>query len=429
MLFKEKPDLVYTGLTDQIGKPREYEKNLEEPCWFDKDFDLAIPLSETNEYPQKGKFEAQNATPPNKELVYANSDQRTAPDDRSAKQSSENSNKNFTAGKEELFESRETYTPIKSLNTFLFDWKIKARVTKKHSKKQWRNARGVGFLLNIELIDQQGTQIQATFFNEQADYYEACLRENQVYTFANGQVKMAIQKYTSIKNDYSIVFDKNSTIELVEDDMSIMAQGFCFISINEITEFEQMRTIDTIGCVVQISALTQINIKQTGTQKDRRNVIIADESNYCVTVSLWGSNARNDSYSEGQVLALRGARVSDYNGRSLNSGDEHSQIFVDCKCTRTKELQRWWSMRRDREVNDFMSITGGQANSIVNPSGDLHSKAHSSETPQSNDRDNFKLCDELVSEVASLSRSSQPFTKFFKISGFVRTIFNDEKIM
>ena len=45
------------------------------------------------------------------------------------------------------------------------------------------------------------------------------MRENQVYTFANGQVKMAIQKYTSIKNDYSIVFDKNSTIELVEDDM------------------------------------------------------------------------------------------------------------------------------------------------------------------------------------------------------------------
>ena len=82
-----------------------------------------------------------------------------------------------------------------------------------------------------------------------------------------------------------------------------------------------MRTIDTIGCVVQISALTQINIKQTGTQKDRRNVIIADESNYCVTVSMWGSNARNDSYNEGQVLALRGARVSDYNGRSLNSGD------------------------------------------------------------------------------------------------------------
>ena len=29
----------------------------------------------------------------------------------------------------------EQYTSIKSLNTFLFDWKIKARVTKKQPKK------------------------------------------------------------------------------------------------------------------------------------------------------------------------------------------------------------------------------------------------------------------------------------------------------
>jgi ssDNA-binding replication factor A large subunit len=46
-----------------------------------------------------------------------------------------------------------SYTPIKSLNTFLFDWKIKARVTKKHNKKSWKNNRGQGTLLNVELID------------------------------------------------------------------------------------------------------------------------------------------------------------------------------------------------------------------------------------------------------------------------------------
>jgi len=49
---------------------------------------------------------------------------------------------------------------------------------------------------------------------------------------------MANQKYTSIKNDYSIVFDKNSTIEHVSDDLSIMSQGFCFNSIKEINDFE-----------------------------------------------------------------------------------------------------------------------------------------------------------------------------------------------
>ena len=85
-----------------------------------------------------------------------------------------------------------------------------------------------------------------------------------------------------------------------------------------------MRTIDAIGVITQIGVLTQVNIKQSGAVKDRRNVTIADESGLCITVSLWGQNARMDGYNEGQVFALRGARVSDYNGKSLNSGDEHS---------------------------------------------------------------------------------------------------------
>ena len=51
------------------------------------------------------------------------------------------------------------YTPIRLLNTFMFDWKIKARVSKKQPIKDYNNAKGPGKLLNIELIDVDGTQI------------------------------------------------------------------------------------------------------------------------------------------------------------------------------------------------------------------------------------------------------------------------------
>jgi ssDNA-binding replication factor A large subunit len=61
------------------------------------------------------------------------------------------------------------------LSTFIFDWKIKARVTKKHQKKAWKNSRGAGSLLNIELIDNAGTQIQATFFNDQAEHIDTLI--------------------------------------------------------------------------------------------------------------------------------------------------------------------------------------------------------------------------------------------------------------
>ena len=45
------------------------------------------------------------------------------------------------------------------------------------------------------------------------------------------------------------------------------------------------------------------------------------------------------------------------------------------------------------------------------------------------DRDNFKLCDELANEAKTLAFRSSTYTKFYKISGFVKIIFNDDKIM
>lgn len=67
---------------------------------------------------------------------------------------------------------------------------------------------------------------------------------------------MANQKYTSIKNDYCIVFDRNSEIEEVEDSNLISVVGFSFTTIEEINDFEQMRTVDAIGIITHISPIT-----------------------------------------------------------------------------------------------------------------------------------------------------------------------------
>ena len=45
--------------------------------------------------------------------------------------------------------------------------------------------------MNVDLIDAFGSQIQATFFKEAVDKFEPILRQNGVYTFSNGQVKIA----------------------------------------------------------------------------------------------------------------------------------------------------------------------------------------------------------------------------------------------
>jgi replication factor A1 len=121
--------------------------------------------------------------------------------------------------------------PIKALNTFARDWIIKARISNKGDIKTTRNG---GHLLKIELVDQYGTQIEGTFFNDSAKMFAEILEENKVYLFSNGNVKMANKKFTSVRNDFSIVFEKNSQIHEAKDDGSITTQAFDFCKIQDI---------------------------------------------------------------------------------------------------------------------------------------------------------------------------------------------------
>lgn len=50
--------------------------------------------------------------------------------------------------------------PISKLTPFMGSkWRIKARVTKKGDKRSWKSEKGEGTLMNVELIDEEGTMI------------------------------------------------------------------------------------------------------------------------------------------------------------------------------------------------------------------------------------------------------------------------------
>jgi hypothetical protein len=67
--------------------------------------------------------------------------------------------------------------------------------------------------------------------------FNPMLQQNRVYLFSNGTVKMSIPKFSSLKNDFCISFDKNSSIKECNDDGSIVSKGFSFVNIASIEGF------------------------------------------------------------------------------------------------------------------------------------------------------------------------------------------------
>ena len=66
-------------------------------------------------------------------------------------------------------------------------------------------------------------------------------------------------------------------------------------------------------CATIVSSKTQKELK-------KRDLVIVDKSLTEVQLTLWGGMAENYSEAANPIVAIKGARVSDYNGVSLSSG-------------------------------------------------------------------------------------------------------------
>lgn len=58
-----------------------------------------------------------------------------------------------------MHDDGDQYMPIKALNQFSTDWRFKARVVKKPAIREYKNAKGEGKIMNLDLIDRDGTLI------------------------------------------------------------------------------------------------------------------------------------------------------------------------------------------------------------------------------------------------------------------------------
>jgi len=75
---------------------------------------------------------------------------------------------------------------------------------------------------------------------------------------SGGAVKIANQRFCSIKNDFALVFDRNAAIEEVENDETIEHKGYTFVTMNDIIEAPRQRVVDFIAVVISVGNLYDV---------------------------------------------------------------------------------------------------------------------------------------------------------------------------
>ena len=268
----------------------------------------------------------------------------------------------------------EQVLPMSQLTIYTQKWTIRARVATKSEMRTFRNAKGEGQLMTVDLVDSEQSEMRATFFGSAAQKFFPILTVGKVFTFSRGSVKPANPKFNP-RAQYELMFDEHSEINEVADDGSIPSMKLAIVPIASIATATVGSNLDIAGIVTNVGEVGLVTIKSTGKETPRRTVTVVDDSQCSIELTIWGDRAERLGEElktcQNPVVFVKGCRVGDFNTRSLSTAPS-SQVEIDPDHPRSFELKAWWMKSGSRAPITPLSVQGsgmGAAGGMGGPPG------------------------------------------------------------
>lgn len=268
--------------------------------------------------------------------------------------------------------------PLVSLNPYQGNWTIKVRLTSKGNMRTYRNAKGEGCVFNVELTDEDGTQIQATMFNEAARKFYDRFQLGKVYYISKGTLKVANKQYKTVKNDYEMTLNENSEVEEAANEETFIPETkFDFIPIDQLGPYVNGKElVDVIGVVQHVSEKVLLRRRIDNETIPKRDITIADDTKKTVVVSLWNDLATTigqellDLSGQSPIVAIKSLKVGDFQGISLSTIGR-SAMQINPELPEAKRLRSWYDS--EGKGTTLASIGSGLSPSSKSGAGSMYS--------------------------------------------------------
>jgi len=261
--------------------------------------------------------------------------------------------------------------PISAITPYCNKWVIKGRCTSKSSKRTWSNAKGEGVLFNFALKDESG-DIKITAFKNEVERFFDLIEPDKIYLVSKGMIKDANKQYNHTTSKYEITTSSDTIIEECEDESGCPTVQYNFVKIDELHNHAG-GFVDVIAVIKQMNEVDKIVSNKTKKELAKRNVTLIDRSEKEIELTLWEQVGINLTAEVGDVLILRGVRVTEYNSLSLSS-TTNTVIELNSNLDEVHNLKGWFSRVKDNLNSESLTVKsiGGQPTewsdlSIINP--------------------------------------------------------------
>jgi len=247
--------------------------------------------------------------------------------------------------------------PVDRLNPYQNRWVVRVRILTKNMRK-YSNAKGEGKLFNIDVADASG-DIRMTGFNQEADQHYDNIEVGQCYQISGGTLKQANRQYNKTSHQFEVTLNRSSQIEPITDEEganSIPRQKFNVVTIDRLEAAQDDSFVDILGIIKETDeAITYTN--KNGKEVTKRVMQLVDRSGKGVELTFFGDEANDTRFRPEAVMAIKGAKVSSWNTRSLVAfGGTAFEINPDLPEAHT--LMGWWRGTGRQMVPQLISIAG-----------------------------------------------------------------------
>lgn len=258
----------------------------------------------------------------------------------------------------------ESILPISEISSYHSRWTIKARVTNKAAMRTFasRTGGGEGKVFHVELLDQHGGEIRATFFNNAVDKFFNVLEIGKCFVFSRGTVKIAKREFNPCNHRYELTFDKDAIVAPAADDANIASFQFNFADLRSVQTKTLPAKVDLCGIVSAFKPTYGFS-SQAGKQLVKREITIVDDTCNSMEITLWGERAQlPDSQFEGcPVVALKGVLVKEWNNGRSGSLMQEGIFETKPSVPEAARVQQWWNQGGSTSAISAMSVSGGGA--------------------------------------------------------------------
>ncbi|KAK7602162.1 hypothetical protein V9T40_009603 [Parthenolecanium corni] len=255
--------------------------------------------------------------------------------------------------------------PIVAINPYQNRWTIKARVVSKSAIRTWSNPRGEGKLFSMDILDESAS-IRATAFTDVCDKFHDMMELNKVYYISRAQVKPANKKFTSIPHDFELTLGRDTEVITCVSDDSIPQIQYNFTPLNALKDIAADSTIDVIGICQQTSDIQNLVARTTRRDLKKRDITLVDSSDASIVISLWDSAAEQFDGSSMPVVAIKGGRLTEYQGGKSISIGNNSTMQINPDIPKAHQLRGWYDSLSDQhQFSNISNKSGGDGNNKV----------------------------------------------------------------